>query len=129
MDDPLDEAFRPVAKDLAACGMSAALSLADPSLGVSGSRTAWLLLNGARIGLVAAVLGDAAGWQTGVVANQVQDLIHDNVRSPDGQVVTWPRCLITGHRHPMTALAESSVWVCPSDETVSIAIGDYQPIN
>ncbi|TDD93852.1 hypothetical protein [Actinomadura rubrisoli] len=124
MDIRLQDAFRPVAHDLAAAGYAA--ELASDSLGMKdGMLRADLRIDGERLGIVAVDPAWDSAISTRQLAEQAQDLILEYVRPGHGAPM-WPECR-PGHPHPMTLAREieSATWTCPRDPDYQAPVGTH----
>lgn len=97
MHQGMEEPFQEVLRDLVASGLSARLK-GDSSGLTDGLLRADLSVAGRRIGHLAVDPArdlDGCIW---MLADQVQDLVLEEVRDEEGHAIVWPPCT-EGHQH------------------------------
>lgn len=128
VDTRLEDAFRPVAHDLAAAGHAS--ELAPDSSGMrDGLLSADLRVDGERLGIVAIDPIWDPVLSTHQLAEQTQELVLEYTR-PGNEAPVWPRCR-PGHAHPMTLAreSESATWTCPRDLDYQVPVGTHPGPN
>jgi len=124
VDELLVAAFEPVMRDLRAAGLEG--ELADDSTGLlDGFLRAGLIISGIKLGGLLIDPEQDAAWRVQALADFVQRLVQENVRT-GGRTIEWPPCL-PSHVHPMAAGVFGGVakWYCPRDPGVAVAIGSH----
>ena len=125
MDELLAAAFEPVARDLRAAGLEAELT--EDSTGLRDEfLRADLIVSGVKLGHVLVDPHQDAARRVHALADFVQDLVQENIRSFGGRTVEWPACL-PSHAHPMTAGVIDGVatWYCPRDPAIAVEVGSH----
>jgi hypothetical protein len=125
VDEQLVAAFAPIARDLTAAGLEAEL-VGDGVEHRDGYPRADVIVSGVKLGRVLIDPRQAPAWQVQSLADYVQKLVQEHVRTFGGSKVEWPPCL-PSHVHPMAAgvLAGEASWYCPLDPAIAVRIGSH----
>jgi hypothetical protein len=137
VDELLLAAFAPIERDLRAAGLDGELVGETGETGESGEPRAAVehsdgyprgdvIVSGVKLGHVLVDPAQDRAWQVQGLADYVQKLVQEHVRTFGGSPLEWPPCL-PSHVHPMAAGVSGgeATWYCPLDSAIAVRIGSH----